>query len=115
MEGLTYEQRLQSLDLPTLEFRRKRECLIQIYKLLHGLYDTDYRVFFKRVDNSMTRGHSLKLQTTRSNLNPRGNFFSVAAVRDWNKLPEEVVSSTTLNQFKNSLQRHGHLQRFLLA
>ena len=114
MEGLTYEQRLKALDLPTLQFRRKRECLIQTYKLLHGLYDTDYKVFFTRVENNMTRGHSWKLQSTRARLNQRANFFSVAAVRDWNHLPEAVVSSNTLNQFKTRLQRHMHMGQFVL-
>ena len=115
MEGLTYEQRLKALDLPTLQFRRKRECLIQTYKLLHGLYDTDYKVFFKRVENNVTRGHSWKLQSTRARLNQRGSFFSVAVVGHWNQLPEAVVSAGTLNQFKTRLQRHMHAGQFVLV
>jgi len=39
MMGLNYEQRLKELNLHTLAFRRKREQLIQVYKLQHNHYD----------------------------------------------------------------------------
>ena len=38
-KNLTYEERLQKLDLPTLQFRRLRGDLIETYKLMTGKYD----------------------------------------------------------------------------
>jgi len=41
---------MKELNLHTLAFRRKREQLIQVYKLLHNQYDADYRNLFHKVD-----------------------------------------------------------------
>ena len=42
----------------------------------------------------------------------RVNFFSIRVVNAWNALPEEVISASTVNSFKNRLDhfnkyRHG--------
>jgi len=35
-----YQERLRTLDLPTLKFRRLRGDMIETYKVLSGIYDT---------------------------------------------------------------------------
>ena len=42
-----YETRLKELDLTTLEQRRKRGDLIEVFKLMHGLENVDRTHFFK--------------------------------------------------------------------
>ena len=41
-----------------------------------------------------------------------GKSFSQRVVQEWNKLPQDVVEATSVNQFKNRLdkfwQRYGH-------
>jgi len=113
MGGLSYNQRLEKLNLPTLQYRRRREQLIQVYKLLHGHYEADSTKFFQKDEFGVTRGHSWKLQTKRARLCPRANFFSVEIVKTWNSLPEAVVSSCTLNSFKNGIDRHLKEERFV--
>ena len=54
LDGLNYDQRLKRLKLPILQYRRKREQLIQVYKVLNDLYDVDYRNFFEREDGGVT-------------------------------------------------------------
>jgi hypothetical protein len=105
-QGMPYEQRLEFLNLDSLAHRRQRESLIQVYKLLNNYYDIDYSVFFEKSDIVATRGNSMKLKTIRSKLKLRSNFFSVKAVSLWNSLPEKIVSSSTLNQFKSNLSKH---------
>jgi len=112
MEGLDYSQRLKKLNLPTLQYRRRREQLIQVYKLINNAYDTDCSTFFEKDDRNITRGNSYKLKTKRARLMLRANFFSVGVVRDWNSLPDTVVTSGTLNKFKNSLDRQLSADRF---
>ena len=41
MKNIPYEERLQRLKLPTLAYRRTRGDMIEVYKLLHGKYDSD--------------------------------------------------------------------------
>ena len=53
-----------------------------------------------------TRGHSLKLTKPAANKVIRQNFFSVRIVNQWNSLPEHVISSVSMNDFKNSLDNH---------
>jgi len=44
--NLSYLDRLHILGLETLEHRRHIHYLILCYKYLHGLIDTDNRIFF---------------------------------------------------------------------
>ena len=52
------------------------------------------------------RGHSLKLYKRRFRLEVGRYKFSNRVCEEWNKLPEEVISVSTLNRFKAQLDRH---------
>ena len=58
------------------------------------------------LNTSVTRGNSLKLNKPRSRLNIRQNFFSQRVINAWNQLPAFVISSTSVNGFKNTIDRH---------
>ena len=58
---MSYCDRLKTLRLPSLAYRRFQGDIIQVYKLLHNLEDIDYNRFFQLSDNH-TRGHALKLK-----------------------------------------------------
>ena len=54
-----------------------------------------------------TRGNGQKLRSNRrSETNAAKNFFTNEVVGKWNDLPREVVSSTSIDSFKNNLDRH---------
>jgi ribonuclease P/MRP protein subunit RPP40 len=106
LRELTYPERLRRLKLPSLSFRRKRGDMIEVYKILHGLYNINPSHFFERMDESSTRGHSLKLKKIRSNTRRRLASFSRRVITDWNSLPEAVVSAPSLNCFKARLDSH---------
>ena len=74
LRGLEYGGRLEKLM--TLEERRKRSDLVELFKIYKGLSAISYNLFF-RVDNSDgTRGHSKKLMKERFRLDIR-KFFCV--------------------------------------
>ena len=102
----SYEDRLKITGLPSLEERRNRGDLIEVFKMLKGFSKIDYRQFFKLAENSRTRGHSYKLVLSRSRLEVRKHFFSQRVVSEWNKLPTSVVEATSVNCFKNKYDNY---------
>ena len=41
VKHLPYEERLRGLNLPTLKYRRLRGDMIEVFKLLNNVYDTE--------------------------------------------------------------------------
>ena len=108
MKDLDYEERLMYLNLPSLEFRRLRGDLIETYKIVHKIYDpkTTEKLFTLVPEQNTTRTNSLKLLKKRSNTEQYKYFFTNRVVNVWNKLPENIVNSETLNSFKNKIDSH---------
>ncbi len=100
-----YQQRLDSLQLPLLELRRLHIDLIWAYKIIHGLVDLDSADFFQ-FSTSQTRGHTKKLYPKKSYswLSGRVNFFSSRIISLWNSLPDDVVTASSLSEFKSKMQ-----------
>ena len=99
--GLNYEKRLEYTGLTTLEKRRTRGDMLEVFKTVKGLNKMDYNTFFKISENTNTRGHKYKLETQRSRLEVRRNFFTRRVVKEWNQLPAAVVDAQSVNSFKN--------------
>jgi len=60
-----YEERLKILGLSTLETRRLRGDLIEVFKILKEYENIDREMFFD-MSQSNLRGHSLKLNKKKS-------------------------------------------------
>ena len=106
LKDLSYEQRLHKLNLPSLEYRRLRGDLIETYKILHGIYDTNTTSNLLHLNSSAnTRGHSLKLNKNQVRTSKFSNFFTNRIVNIWNNLPKSVVLAETVNGFKNGIGR----------
>ena len=104
---LSYEERLQAMDLPSLAYRRLRGDAIEVYKYLNGVYKVESSSMLPLVDptSSQTRGHCLKIQKRHCRTRMRANFFSFRIVNMWNSLPADVVLSPTLSCFKGRIDR----------
>jgi len=61
--------------------------------------------FFEFDTNKSTRGHSLKLKKIRLNTELKQHFFTDKIINLWNSLDKQIMSSTSLNCFKNGLQQ----------
>ena len=105
VKHLSYTERLVELGLWTLEERRNRSDLIEVYKLLHGLTKMSYNKFFEIATNKITRGHSMTLVKRRFSTVVRQHFFSERVVNRWNSLDNDTVTATTLNCFKTRLNK----------
>lgn len=113
LKHLPYEERLQVLKLPSLDFRRHRGDMIQVYKIMNGLDRLDPELFFQRAEGRCTRGHKDKLLMHHSRLEIRKNVFSQRIVQDWNSLSELTVAATTLNIFKSRLDKQWQAIRYV--
>ena len=112
LRQLSYEDRLRTLKLPSLNYRRRRGDMIQVFKIIAGIDRVDPELFFHSTSISQTRGHSQKLTKQRSRLELRSKFFSQRVIDDWNSLPEAAVSSSTLNCFKSSIDRFWRTEQY---
>ena len=103
MNNKNYHQRLISLNLPSLEFRRLRGDLIEVYKIIHNIYDpaTTKKLFTMVSDHSSTRkSNNLNLFKRRTNNNV------------WNDLPGDVVHAKNVNLFKNKIDSYFRTYKY---
>jgi len=84
-----------------------------MFKILTGREAVDSNQFFQlsSCEYNLT-GHSIELLKQRASFDVRKFSFSQRVVQQWNKLPLEDMDATSVNQFKNRLdkfcQRYGH-------
>ena len=106
LRHLPYEERLKRLNLITLEQRRLRGDLIEVFKLVKGFEDMDYKKLFKIHDINITRGHSYKFFTPHARLDVRKQFFSIRVIKHWNRLPDKAVNAESINCFKKEIDQY---------
>ena len=103
----TYGQRVQKLGLTTLETRRGRDDLIETFRIMSGKEKLSSEQFFHLSSTGyQSRGHSLKIAKQRTRLDLRQQFFSQRVVIEWNSLPQHAVEASTVNMFKNRLDKY---------
>ena len=99
LRGLSYETRLDNMGLTTLEMRRTRGYLIQIFKILRGL---DIAHLHSGISWSEPRaGKRPQIRREITSKNVRHNFFVNRIANTWNQLPDNVVESNSVNEFKS--------------
>ena len=86
-------------DLPKL-----RGDMIMVYKVLNG-YEPSLEHLFEVDNNSITRGHNFKLKKPPFKTTIRQHFFNNRVVNNWNSLPSDAVNATSINSFKNKLDK----------
>ena len=65
ISSLSYEERLKHFGLPTSKYRRDRNDVIQVYKIMHGIDKLDVNTFFKMSTDSRTRCHKFKIENNK--------------------------------------------------
>ena len=107
MTGLSYEERLTVLGLPTLQERRDMIDLTQVYRLRNGI-DKRNRPLFRPVSEchpfatrSSRKGN---IAGQKTSLDLRKNFFTNSVITGWNALPQDVQTSSSLNVFKSKMK-----------
>jgi len=77
--------------------------MVPFFQYLKGTYKKAKKGLFIRAGSKRMRGNGFKLEENRFRLYIRKKFFTVRAVRHWNRLPREDVDAPTLEAFKARL------------
>ena len=106
LKELSYEERLKSLSLPTLQERARMNDLVQTYRIMNNIDSMGERMFKKvtQAHSRCTRNSSKEnIVLHKSNLEVRRHYLTQRVVSDWNSLPEEVQQARNLELFKEGL------------
>ena len=104
LSNLTYEERLSKIEILSMKYRRMCGDMIMVYKVLNG-YEPLLEHLFEADNNSITRGHNFKLEKPPFKTTIRQHFFNNRAVNNWNSVPFDLVNATSINSFKNKLEK----------
>ena len=82
--------------------------MFKICKGLSKIRSEELFQFDNRGKGKGTRGHSFKLIKVRCTRDSRKHFFSNRVINRWNQLDQEAVDATSINAFKNKLDKLRH-------
>eukprot|EP00061_Rhincodon_typus_P003911 g21280.t1 len=106
MGDFSNEAALARLGLFSLERKRLRGDLLEVYKILNGMDRVESMRLFPRVEGSVTRGHRFKVRGGNLKEMWEANSSHKGLVSAWNVLSEEVVEADTIAAFKKYLDEY---------
>ncbi len=83
--------------MPLFSLRSKEICM---YKIVHSLLDFPCDAVFAAPTRIGLRGHTLKIHQQQCKTRRCQHALSVQVVPYWNKLPEDIVTATSVETFK---------------
>ena len=104
----SYEDRMKKLNLESLKIRRDKNDLVFLFKIINKYVDINFSEYFKTnnyTSNLRRHKHHISRQDVAQS-QIRNNYFSYRVIKNWNSLPEDIISSETLEIFKHKLKRH---------
>ena len=105
LRDLPYNVRCKRLGITSLEERRQRGDMIEVFKILKEIDNIDASTLFQRNENTR-RGHNFTLFKKQCSKDIRKYFFSQRVINPWNKLPSQVVNAKSVNDFKNKFDKY---------
>ena len=102
----SYEDRLEKLNLNSLQERRVKFDLIKMYQIVNNISSLSFDdFFFLEIPTYQLRKSSPKIKT-KQNFSGKGwsNSFFVRGAAYWNKLDNTITSAKSLTQFKSLLK-----------
>ena len=101
--NLDYRNKLNKLDLLSLEARRLRYKLIFLYKIIRGIVKLPSKDFVKFSNLYTYIGCGRRLLVPLSRCDYRRYFFTVDAVTHWNCLTVDERNVESVSLFKSSV------------
>jgi len=104
LNSLSYDDRLHSLKMYSVQGRLLRADLIQCWKIFNSKSCLSPDDVFDSPPQNRTRGHCFKIFPMCSRTDVRKRSFSVRCIPVWNSLPESVVCAPDVSSFKTMLE-----------
>ena len=105
IRNLDYIDRLKRLQLHSLERRRLRGDLIEVYKWVKGFNKGDISKVLIVNGPGRTRTNGYKLEKFRFKKEIGKNWFTNRVLDEWNRLSIHVVIAKSIGCFKNRLDK----------
>ena len=102
LRDMSYWDRLKKLKMMSLQRRRERYCIIQVWKIINGHAPNDLEMQFKHHPRLGIKALIPQLNT-KAQLSVRIDYdssFGVKAAQLWNILPHDVSQLISLESFK---------------
>ena len=97
-------QMLTSLNWPTLAQCRQQERAIMLFKIIHNLVDIPVNSYLTPVPMTHdTRGHNMRFMQPMTRTDSYLHSFFPLAIKIWNSLPQYVIDSKDIDEFKQRL------------
>ena len=80
--------------------------MITAFKIMSGRLNIEKNRFFEMQLNTNTCGHPLKIFKQHARTFVKRQSFAPRIINDWNMLPSHVVEATSIDAFKNALDKH---------
>ena len=97
---LTPQERNNILGMTSHEQRRLHDGLVKMFK------NIDNQGFFTFRNNARIRGNDKTMLVPPRNSIIKKHSFAARSVSDWNSLPNCVVNSQDLNEFKRNIDKY---------
>ena len=105
---LPYYMRLRKCGLLSLQDRRKRADMLEVFKIINGFTDIDTKRIFKLIHTPCPGRHNKSIVRHHSRLDASHKFFSQRVIKLRNTLPSDCVNALTVNNFKTKYQNYCH-------
>ena len=111
LKSKTYHEPLKEVGLTTLEDRRKRGDMIEVWKVVHNKEDVETSTWLtmtgdRGVQRTRQTNDQFHIQLPQFKSDLRKNFWSIRVVENWNALPAELRAAESINSFKNQYDEH---------
>ena len=107
LKDMSYWDRLKKLNITSLQRRRERYCIIQVWKIFNDHAPNDVQMQFKHHPRHGIKAIIPQINT-KAQLSVRSDYdssFGVRAAQLWNILPAHVSQLNSIERFKIGLGR----------
>ena len=96
---------LQELGWESLQTRRKYKRITTLYKMEHNIIDIPLDQYIMH-NTCCSRKHNSQFLQIRHSSNTFGNSFFPTIAKEWNALPSNIISSSSIESFQKQLTQY---------